>query len=750
MRYRDGRRSLCLSLAVGLPADLHVLRDRPDALRAQPDGRRRSSTRRCTSAAWSPVDHAVFMGMGEPMMNLDAVLDACGRLPDVGITHRRTAISTVGWIPGIDALADRADADPPGAFAARADDALRCEIMPVNDRYPLADVLAACRRFYEAKRRLVFVEYVMLAGVNDRYEQAVALAQLARSEDLQGQPDSVQPDRACTTAPAARRSPPSRPCSRSTACDATVRLTRGRDIDAACGQLAAKACAWLQRAGRHAPRVLGGPTRGGRRRRRACGDPLVPRASPARRPDARSSRRCAAHGSAAAAGQASSPRSTPSCGLPRRTCSVQRATPRRAPLGRRLGRAAAGDPRARDRVDGLVRLASSQASSATLGGRPAALRGVRGAGGGPARPDRRPSPRARSRLGAARIWSATVPGGATDHRTARRDVVRRPRAPARGRVPRTRPACPVDPRGEDRGPDTSSVSWRPDPDAATSPHRIADLTLTAQIGDAERARSIKDAAHLIALERRRDGGAVALAGARQRVAARAARPRPARASSDRSSTTIDMPTVVAPVPSMSWRAPAPGAGLEPVVDAARRGPQGPSASRCRRRACTVALPVGPGHAPWRPRRAASRRPCARHEARRRHVWAGHGARRGRSRAPRAGDLACSARRGRAPPARRPARAEELAVGEARARCPNAPVDSPPRCARRGLRERPHRRLRRASAAAAGPPPARASPAFSRRSRRSASSSGDGSHCAGSGRSSSEARPKSLRNSGVVR
>jgi adenine C2-methylase RlmN of 23S rRNA A2503 and tRNA A37 len=62
------------------------------------------------------VDHAVFMGMGEPMMNLDNVLAACERLPDLGITHRRTAISTVGWIPGIDALAP-ADADPPRALA---------------------------------------------------------------------------------------------------------------------------------------------------------------------------------------------------------------------------------------------------------------------------------------------------------------------------------------------------------------------------------------------------------------------------------------------------------------------------------------------------------------------------------------------------------------------------------------------------------------------------------------------------------
>jgi 23S rRNA (adenine2503-C2)-methyltransferase len=66
-----------------------------------------------------PVDHAVFMGMGEPMMNLDNVLAACERLPDLGIGHRRTAISTVGWIPGIDRLTAHPAPVPPGAVAAR-------------------------------------------------------------------------------------------------------------------------------------------------------------------------------------------------------------------------------------------------------------------------------------------------------------------------------------------------------------------------------------------------------------------------------------------------------------------------------------------------------------------------------------------------------------------------------------------------------------------------------------------------------
>ena len=76
------------------------------------------------------------------------------------------------------------------------EDALRSQIMPVNERYSLAEVLEACRRLLRArKRRKVFIEYVMLAGVNDRYEQAVPLAQLLDPRDLQGQPDPLQPDR---------------------------------------------------------------------------------------------------------------------------------------------------------------------------------------------------------------------------------------------------------------------------------------------------------------------------------------------------------------------------------------------------------------------------------------------------------------------------------------------------------------------------------------------------------------------------
>ncbi len=237
MRYRDGRRSLCLSSQSGCPLTCTFC-----ATGAMKFGRNLTASEIVDQALHfrriEAVDHAVFMGMGEPMMNLDNVLEACRRLPDIGITHRRTAISTVGWIPGIDRLA-RTDMPVRLALSLHAaDPELRTRIMPVNERYPLHDVLEACRRFHAAKRRLVFVEYVMLAGVNDRPEQAVALAEILDPKVFKvnlipynptgsydgSAPETIAAFHALLEEHGLR---------------ATVRLTRGRDIAAACGQLAA-------------------------------------------------------------------------------------------------------------------------------------------------------------------------------------------------------------------------------------------------------------------------------------------------------------------------------------------------------------------------------------------------------------------------------------------------------------------------------------------------------------------------------
>jgi 23S rRNA (adenine2503-C2)-methyltransferase len=241
MRYRDGRRSLCLSSQSGCPLTCTFC-----ATGSMKFGRNLTASEILDQALHfrrvEDVDHVVFMGMGEPMMNLDAVLEACRRLPDVGVTHRRTAISTVGWIPGIDRLTE---SDMPIRLALSlhaADEALRSQIMPVNDRYPLHEVLAACERFYARKRRKVFVEYVMLAGVNDRYEQAVQLAEVLDPRIYKVNLIPYNPtgayDGSTREAIAAFRA-----ALEEHGVEATVRLTRGQDIDAACGQLAAKALA---------------------------------------------------------------------------------------------------------------------------------------------------------------------------------------------------------------------------------------------------------------------------------------------------------------------------------------------------------------------------------------------------------------------------------------------------------------------------------------------------------------------------
>jgi 23S rRNA (adenine2503-C2)-methyltransferase len=122
------------------------------------------------------------------------------------------------------------------------DDELRSRIMPVNDRHPIAEVLAACDAYYERRRRRVFVEYVMLAGVNDHPAHAAALAELL---DPRRYKVNLIPYNPTGTYDGSSREAIDafRAVLEEHGLRATVRLTRGRDIDAACGQLAARAAA---------------------------------------------------------------------------------------------------------------------------------------------------------------------------------------------------------------------------------------------------------------------------------------------------------------------------------------------------------------------------------------------------------------------------------------------------------------------------------------------------------------------------
>ena len=241
MRYRDGRRSLCLSSQSGCPLTCTFC-----ATGSMRFGRSLTSSEILDQALHfrrkEPVNHAVFMGMGEPLMNADAVLGACERLPQLGISTAHTAISTVGWIPGIERMTREGPAVRLALSVHAADDALRTELMPVNARYPLAEVIEACLAWHERRRRPVFVEYLMLDGVNDRYEQALALAGLLEPRTaFKVNLIPYNPTDAGFRGSTREAIASFRAALEQRGLRATVRLTRGRDIEAACGQLAARA-----------------------------------------------------------------------------------------------------------------------------------------------------------------------------------------------------------------------------------------------------------------------------------------------------------------------------------------------------------------------------------------------------------------------------------------------------------------------------------------------------------------------------
>jgi 23S rRNA (adenine2503-C2)-methyltransferase len=191
------------------------------------------------------ISNIVFMGMGEPLANYDAVLTALRILLDdhgFGLSKRRVTVSTSGLVPFMDRL--RQDVDCALALSLHApNDALRNELVPINRKYPLDELMAACKRYTEGKDRKAHIvyEYVMLDGVNDAPEHARQLARL-----LAGLPAKVNliPFNAFPGT-AYRRSPADRirafaDILKGKDILTTTRKTRGDDIDAACGQLAGK------------------------------------------------------------------------------------------------------------------------------------------------------------------------------------------------------------------------------------------------------------------------------------------------------------------------------------------------------------------------------------------------------------------------------------------------------------------------------------------------------------------------------
>lgn len=188
--------------------------------------------------------NVVFMGMGEPFHNYDAVMDAVTLLNDphgFGLGHRHITISTVGLVDRIERFANEGIQVNLAISLHAPNDALRGSFMPVNRRYSLAKLMAACEHYVQKTRRKVFFEYVMLAGVNDSEECARELASLMRGHIYHVNliPYNSTPD-ATFTGSDRERIWRFAAILDDVGIPVTVRRNMGRDIAAACGQLRAE------------------------------------------------------------------------------------------------------------------------------------------------------------------------------------------------------------------------------------------------------------------------------------------------------------------------------------------------------------------------------------------------------------------------------------------------------------------------------------------------------------------------------
>lgn len=247
----DGRGTLCVSSQVGCVVDCSFCSTGKQGFdsnltAAEIVGQLRMAIRRLASLypeRSRVVTNVVMMGMGEPLLNFDNVTRAVSLMMDdcgYGISKRRVTVSTSGIVPAIYKLAEVTDASLAVSLHA-PNDALRNELVPINRKYPIAELLAACRRYAEnfGEKRTVTVEYVLLAGVNDQPEHAQQLAELLADFPCKINLIPFNPF------PASGYKRPSIISVRKfqdrlvhAGHAVTVRTTRGQDIQAACGQLA--------------------------------------------------------------------------------------------------------------------------------------------------------------------------------------------------------------------------------------------------------------------------------------------------------------------------------------------------------------------------------------------------------------------------------------------------------------------------------------------------------------------------------
>lgn len=239
MRYPGGRRTVCISSQAGCGLGCTFCATGQMGLI-----RNLSAFEIVAQVLWAGETfgerptNVVLMGMGEPLANVDAVIEALYSLKeDVGISPRRIVVSTVGLVPQIERLAKEPLPVTLALSLHAPDDETRNELVPINKRWPVAECLEAAKQFRTAHGRRVSIEYALIDGVNDRTWQANELARLLRRTDFHVNLIPLNPTPGFGV-PASPRVQDFANELRSGGVNVTVRDTRGREIDAACGQLA--------------------------------------------------------------------------------------------------------------------------------------------------------------------------------------------------------------------------------------------------------------------------------------------------------------------------------------------------------------------------------------------------------------------------------------------------------------------------------------------------------------------------------
>ncbi len=240
---RDERITLCLSSQVGCGLGCRFCATARLGLQRNLDAGEMIAQILLAREAARPalLTNYVFMGMGEPLANMDCLLRTLEIMTarwGLGISPRRITVSTVGLVPQLLHLARETRVNIAVSLHA-TDDRLRSELMPVNQRYPIAELLAACRNLDLPRRKRITLEYVLLAGVNDSLEAAQRLVRLCGGLRVKVNLIPFNPfPGAAYDRPSERRVLGFQNVLLSAGVHASVRTSRGDDIHAACGQLA--------------------------------------------------------------------------------------------------------------------------------------------------------------------------------------------------------------------------------------------------------------------------------------------------------------------------------------------------------------------------------------------------------------------------------------------------------------------------------------------------------------------------------